>query len=79
MLFRPEEFPRAGAAASIGLINALGTLGGFVGPYMIGASEAGGDFAGGLYLVGCTLILSAVTIVAMGPAIRTAPERRINS
>ena len=72
-------FAGARAAASIGLINALGTLGGFVGPYMIGASEAGGHFAGGLYLVGCTLILSAVTIVAMGAVIRTAPKRRINS
>jgi ACS family tartrate transporter-like MFS transporter len=72
-------FAGAGAAASIGLINALGTLGGFVGPYLIGASEAGEHFAGGLYLVGCTLILSAVTIVAMGVAIRMAPKKRINS
>lgn len=72
-------FTDAGAAASIGLINTLGTLGGFVGPYMIGASEAGGHFAGGLYLVGCTLIISAVTIVAMRAVISTAQERRINS
>jgi hypothetical protein len=46
---------------------------------MIGASEAGGHFAGGLNLVGCTLILSAVTIVAMRAVIRTAREKRINS
>lgn len=72
-------FAGAGAAASIGLINALGTLGGFVGPYMVGASEVGGHFAGGLHLVGCTLILSAVTIVAMGAVIRMAPKKRINS
>ena len=72
-------FAGAGAAASIGLINTLGTLGGFVGPYMIGASEAGGHFAGGLNLVGCTLILSAVTIVAMRAVIGTAPEKRISS
>lgn len=72
-------FAGAGAAASIGLINALGTLGGFVGPYMIGASEAGGHFAGGLYLVGCTLIMSAVTIVVMRAVMRTAPEKQINS
>jgi len=72
-------FAGAGAAASIGLINALGTLGGFVGPYMIGASEAGGHFAGGLYLVGCTLIVSAVTIVAMRAVLRTTPDERINS
>jgi ACS family tartrate transporter-like MFS transporter len=72
-------FKDAGAASSIGLINTLGTLGGFVGPYMIGASEAGGHFAGGLNRVGCTLIISAVTIVAMRAVISTAQERRINS
>jgi MFS transporter, ACS family, tartrate transporter len=72
-------FAEAAAAASIGMINTLGTLGGFVGPYLIGASEAGGRFAGGLYLVACMLIVSAVTIVAMRAVIRTAPEKRINS
>jgi MFS transporter, ACS family, tartrate transporter len=72
-------FTDAGAAASIGLINTLGTLGGFVGPYMIGASEAGGHFAGGLNLVSCTLIISAVTIVTMRAVISTAQERRVNS
>ena len=46
---------------------------------MVGASEVGGHFAGGLHLVGCTLILSAVTIVAMGAVIRMAPKKRINS
>jgi len=38
----------AGAAASIGLIDSLGTLSGYVGPHTIGASEAGGQ----PYLVG---------------------------
>jgi ACS family tartrate transporter-like MFS transporter len=59
-------FSGAGAAASIGLINSLGTLGGFVGPYMIGSSRAtNGQFDRGLYLVGGTLLLSAVTIIAL--------------
>ena len=54
------------AAASIGLINSLGTLGGFAGPYMIGSTNGtSGNFARGLYLVGGTLIVSAVTIVLM--------------
>ncbi len=72
-------FADVGAAAPIGLINTLGTLGGFVGPYMIGTSKAGGHFAAGLYLVGCRLIMSAVTIVAMRAVISTAPEMQINS
>lgn len=59
-------FAGTAAAASIGLINSLGTLGGFAGPYMIGStSEVGGHFSRGLYLVGGTLIVSAVTIIIM--------------
>jgi MFS transporter, ACS family, tartrate transporter len=59
-------FAGTAAAASIGLINSLGTLGGFVGPYMIGSTNGTrGNFTPGLYLVGGTLIVSAVTIVIM--------------
>jgi ACS family tartrate transporter-like MFS transporter len=59
-------FGGTAAAASIGLINSLGTLGGFVGPYMIGANSGGvGNFSRGLYLVGGTLVVSAVTILLM--------------
>jgi MFS transporter, ACS family, tartrate transporter len=59
-------FAGAGAATSIGLINSLGTLGGFVGPYLIGSSgETNGHFGRGLFLVGTTLVLSAVTIIAL--------------
>jgi MFS transporter, ACS family, tartrate transporter len=55
-------FAGTAAAASIGLINSLGTLGGFVGPYMIGSTNGtSGNFTRGLYLVGGTLIVSAVT------------------
>jgi ACS family tartrate transporter-like MFS transporter len=59
-------FTGTAAAASIGLINSLGTLGGFAGPYMIGSTDGtSGNFTRGLYLVGGTLIVSAVTIVIM--------------
>jgi ACS family tartrate transporter-like MFS transporter len=59
-------FGGTAAAASIGLINSLGTLGGFVGPYMIGTNNGtSGQFSRGLYLVGGTLIVSAVTILLM--------------
>ena len=63
-------FAGTAAAASIGLINSLGTLGGFAGPYMIGSTNGtSGDFSRGLYLVGGTLIVSAVTIVIMRLAV----------
>jgi ACS family tartrate transporter-like MFS transporter len=59
-------FAGTAAATSIGLINSLGTLGGFAGPYMIGSTNGtSGNFTRGLYLVGGTLIVSAVTIVIM--------------
>jgi ACS family tartrate transporter-like MFS transporter len=65
-----QFFGGTAAAASIGLINSLGTLGGFVAPIMIGAgngsgTRSGGHFSRGLYLVGGTLIVSAVTILLM--------------
>jgi ACS family tartrate transporter-like MFS transporter len=59
-------FGGTAAAAAIGLINSLGTLGGSVGPIMIGASSgAGGHFSRGLTMVGGTLIVSAVTILIL--------------
>ena len=59
-------FAGSGAAASIGMINSLGTLGGFVGPWMIGAADtASGHFSRGLEWVGGTLVVSAVTILAL--------------
>jgi ACS family tartrate transporter-like MFS transporter len=47
---------RAAAAASLGLINSFGNLGGFLGPYMLGAlSDRTGGFGPGLlYLAGCS-------------------------
>lgn len=51
----------AGAAAGIAMINSIGNLGGFIGPYMIGWIKGKtGSYAGGLYVVGATLALSAV-------------------
>jgi ACS family tartrate transporter-like MFS transporter len=68
-------FAGTAAAASIGLINSLGTLGGFVGPYIIGSTNGtSGDFTRGLYLVGGTLVVSAITIVLM----RLVEERLTN-
>jgi ACS family tartrate transporter-like MFS transporter len=63
-------FAGTAAAASIGFINALGTLGGFAGPYMIGSTKGtSGSFSRGLYFVGGTLVLSAATIVILRLAV----------
>jgi ACS family tartrate transporter-like MFS transporter len=51
----------ASAAAGIALINSIGNLGGFVGPFVIGwLKSKRGSYAGGLYVVGATLAVSAV-------------------
>jgi ACS family tartrate transporter-like MFS transporter len=49
------------AAASIGLINACGNIGGFAGPYLIGwFSSRTGQYAGGLWSVAAALVGSGV-------------------
>jgi ACS family tartrate transporter-like MFS transporter len=56
----------AGAAASIGLINAVGNLGGFAGPYVVGflSSQTGNFGASLLFLVG-TVLLSGVLVLGI--------------
>ncbi|MBV9400238.1 MAG: MFS transporter [Bryobacterales bacterium] len=56
---------RAAAAASLGLINSFGNLGGFLGPYMLGAlSDRTGGFGPGLlYLAGCSLTSGLLVLV----------------
>jgi MFS transporter, ACS family, tartrate transporter len=57
----------AGAAGSIGLINSVGNLGGFVGPYMMGWLEhATGSFVGGLAALSMALMLSATIVLSLG-------------
>jgi D-galactonate transporter len=62
------------AAASIGLINSLGNLGGFVGPLMMGylVSRTHSFTAGLLYLVG-SLCLSGILMLAVGAGRRALP------
>jgi ACS family tartrate transporter-like MFS transporter len=56
----------AGAAAGIAMINSIGNLGGFVGPFVIGALKvATGGYAAGLYVVGTTLAVSAVVTLLL--------------
>ena len=50
------------AAGAIGLINSLGNLGGFVGPYVVGwLRQASGDFAAGLVVLGLGCLAAAGT------------------
>lgn len=53
------------AAAGIGVINCFGNLGGFLGPYMVGAlSNNTGEYRGGmLFLGGCALAASLLVLL----------------
>jgi MFS transporter, ACS family, tartrate transporter len=63
----PNEFLTGySAAAGIALINCFGNLGGFVGPYTVGAiGDKTGSFKTGLVFVGLSLLTSAMLILAL--------------
>lgn len=60
-------FSGKAGAASIGLINSFGNLGGFVGPYTVGwlaTNSAGGFDAGLLYIVGASVAGAILVLIA---------------
>ncbi|WP_457107966.1 MFS transporter [Methylobacterium sp. P5_C11] len=64
----PGEFLAGPAAAGgIALINAIGNLGGFVGPYVLGwLKDDTGTYEAGLYfLAACALASAAITVVSV--------------
>jgi ACS family tartrate transporter-like MFS transporter len=68
----------AAAAGGLALINAVGGLAGFFGPFVVGAiKDATGSYSWGMIVVaGCALV-AAVIVVALGEApIQTAQEQR---
>jgi ACS family tartrate transporter-like MFS transporter len=62
----------ATAAASIGAINCIGNLGGFVGPYLLGSlSTATGSYSTGIwYLSGASVLAAALILL-----VRKNPQR----
>jgi ACS family tartrate transporter-like MFS transporter len=69
----PNEFLGGfSAAAGIALINSVGNLGSFVGPYAMGAiNRRTGSFRGGLVFAGISLFTSAMLILALRKRIAT--------
>jgi len=64
---------KTAAAASIGLINSFGNLGGFIGPYVIGyISDRFGGFERALFALGISSIASGILILFLRPAVRRA-------
>lgn len=57
----------AAAAGAVGLINSIGNLGGFVGPYVTGWMEQrSGSFAGALLYLAASLALAGMLILTLG-------------
>ncbi|HYP07568.1 MAG TPA: MFS transporter [Bryobacteraceae bacterium] len=63
------------AAASIGLINSFGNLGGFFGPYSVGwlSSRTDGFNAGLLYIAGAAVVAATLVLIAGWLAMRPRP------
>lgn len=63
----------AGAAAGIALINAIGNLGGFCGPYLLGlVRESTGNFKGGLLILSAVMGLSGCLLLLARSGTRSA-------
>ena len=63
----PNEFLTGfSAAAGIALINSIGNLGGFFGPYAMGATmKMTGSFRGGLLIAGGSWLVSAMLLITL--------------
>ncbi len=83
----PSELMTASAAAaSIGLINSFGNIGGAVGPTVVGiVREATGSYSSGLQFLAVSMVISATMIIALGigrkvqgPAQRVSLSERVH-
>jgi ACS family tartrate transporter-like MFS transporter len=63
------------AAAAIALINAVGSVGGIVGPIVIGRLKMhAGNYSGGMIYVAATLVLSSLLVLFAAPKAAARPE-----
>jgi len=63
----PTFLAGTAAAGGIALINAVGNLGGFAGPYVMGwAREETGSYAVGLTILAASMAVAAVLVFALG-------------
>jgi ACS family tartrate transporter-like MFS transporter len=62
------------AAGSIGLINSVGNLGGFLGPYMMGHLKTlTGSFGIGILVLSTSMMLAAVMLFLLGLGRKSVP------
>jgi ACS family tartrate transporter-like MFS transporter len=64
------------AAASIGLINSFGNLGGWIGPTVVGVvRDNTGSFSAGLWFLAASMVVSAMIIVSLGIGRKDKPTQ----
>jgi ACS family tartrate transporter-like MFS transporter len=73
----PRTFLTGAAAASgIALLNSIGTLGRFIGPYIVGyLREETGGFSAGMVATAISMVLAAVIVLVLGRMIATRKLR----
>lgn len=64
----PELFPASDAAPAIGMINAFGGLGGFVGTYIVGALGGGKSAAPFVFLAACLFVAAVLMFAVRQPS-----------
>jgi ACS family tartrate transporter-like MFS transporter len=70
----PQFLTGEAAAGSVGLINSIGNLGGFLGPTLVGALKEGRpDYGLGLAALGGFALLAAATIAVAGALAKATP------
>ena len=62
------------AAGGIALINSIGILGGFLGPFLIGVlKEHTGGYTSAMAMLAGVLLIAALMVLALGRAMTTRP------
>jgi MFS transporter, ACS family, tartrate transporter len=70
----PTFLRGAAAAAGIALVNAIVSLGGFVGPVLIGVlKERSGDYTSAMAMLAVALVVAALIVLALGRAMAPRP------
>ena len=69
--------PASAAAAGIAVINSIGNLAGFAGPYAMGwIKDATGSFTGGLLLIAALAVVALTIVLLLGHDHARAREKR---
>jgi nitrate/nitrite transporter NarK len=78
--FTTSTVSGAAEAAAIGLINSIGNLGGFAGPYIVGAIKTyTNSFAGALFFLSASLVVSGTLFLLVTAAARRSQLRKLKS